>query len=57
MMVTARDSLEGLGLNPKVGDGVAFVPPKASPGDGSGFGAFGGASMAASYGAVAVASS
>ena len=47
MMVTARDSLEVLGLNPKVGNGVAFVPPKASPGDGSGFGAFGGASIAA----------
>ena len=47
MMVTARDSLEVLGLNPKVGNGAAFVPPKASPGDASGFGAFGGASMAA----------
>ena len=47
MMVTARDSLEVLGLNPKVGNGAAFVPPKASSGDASGFGAFGGASMAA----------
>ena len=30
MMVTARDSLEGLGLNPKNGGDGAFLPPKAS---------------------------
>ena len=47
MMVTARDSLEGLGLNPKNGGDGAFLPPKASVHTPSGFGAFGGASMAA----------